>query len=59
MTAPRPEDKEVERDMAIRAVEAAIDQLYETIPAAFAHYFATNLRDEADRKYRQKRQANG
>jgi hypothetical protein len=58
--AHQPEDdQEVARDMAIRAVQAAMDQLYETVPPSFAHLFATDARDEADRKYRMRSRSNG
>jgi hypothetical protein len=37
---------------ALRTLHAAMELLYETMPPAFAHQFATDARDEADRNYR-------
>lgn len=49
---PQFDEREIAKEMAIRSVQAAIDVLYETIPPAFAHQFATDARDEADRRFR-------
>jgi hypothetical protein len=51
-------ETEVARDMAIREIYAAADRLFEVMPPAFAHHFATEARDDADRKFRMRSRHN-